>query len=153
MHRAYWDLPTIRRFWSGDVFHEAGEGVMLAYDLARILVEQLSRDWPQFKQFVQTADCDDSGAAAARTTLGIELGDVVCALLEREMSPAWSPWARKTVHTFDSRNQGIALDQGVMASSGLTEPGRGAPFRKETRDEPTSDFSSLVRSRDAKDAE
>ena len=152
MHRAYWNVSTIKQFWSGDAFHDAGEGVTLAYDLARILVEQLSRDWGRFKQFVRTADFDDSGAAAARTSLSIELGNAVCALLERETSSEWSPRTRTTVHAFDSPNEGMALHPAVMTSSGLTEPGRGAPFRKETTGEPTSDFSSLVGSRDAKDA-
>jgi len=42
-------------------------------------------------QFVLRADRADAGAAAARECLGVDLGDLVTALLERETPRSWSP--------------------------------------------------------------
>lgn len=37
---------------------------MLSYDLARIIVEQLAKDWEAFQDFVLAADRADAGSAA-----------------------------------------------------------------------------------------
>ena len=90
-HRRFWSVISIQGFWSGKSFLEPGDSNMLSYDLARILVEQLSQDWEAFKRFVRGADRTDAGAAAAREHLGLDLGEVVTALLERETPRSWSP--------------------------------------------------------------
>jgi hypothetical protein len=81
----------IQEFWSGKSFLRNDDGNMLSYDLARIMVAQLSKDWTSFRSFVLASNLADAGAAAASEYLGIDLGTVACALLENESNPAWAP--------------------------------------------------------------
>jgi hypothetical protein len=90
-HRAFWGTPEIQEFWSGKSFLRTDDGNMLSYDLARIIVEQQSRDWERFRDFVLAANVADAGAAAAQEVLGIGLGAYIAALLEQEPVAAWSP--------------------------------------------------------------
>jgi hypothetical protein len=60
----------IQQFWSGRSFGIGGESNSLSYDLARIVVEQLARNWAAFLQFVLHAERDDAGLSAARERLG-----------------------------------------------------------------------------------
>lgn len=90
-HLAFWGDSEIQEFWSGKSFLRNDDGNMLSYDLARILVAQLSSDWDSFRAFALNANGADAGAAAAAECLQIDLGVAVCALLEREPDSAWSP--------------------------------------------------------------
>lgn len=90
-HMAFWGEREMQEFWSGKSFLRTDDGNLLSYDLARLIVEQIARNWEAFKRFVLAADGDDAGAAAARDHLGVDLGEFVCALLEREPSLAWVP--------------------------------------------------------------
>lgn len=90
-HLAFWGTAEIQEFWSGKSFLRNDDGNMLSYDLARIIVAQLGGDWERFRSFVLAADLADAGAAAAAEHLGMELGAMVCALLEREPDAAWEP--------------------------------------------------------------
>jgi hypothetical protein len=90
-HQRFWGPAEIQQFWSGDSFHRPDEGNELSYDLARILTAQFAADWPRFRGFANMADSADGGAAAAREHLGLELGQAVCALLEREYTVAHEP--------------------------------------------------------------
>jgi hypothetical protein len=89
--RRFWSSVSIQEFWSGESFHRPDEGNELSYELARIVVAQLARDWKPFAQFARRADPADAGAAAARECLGLDLGEVVTALLERDTPRSWSP--------------------------------------------------------------
>jgi len=93
----YWDESEIPKFWSDASFQRADEGLELSYELARIMVEVLARDWPSFKDFVLSAHADDAGAAAARAHLDTDLGELVCALLGRDDQAGWSPLSRELV--------------------------------------------------------
>jgi hypothetical protein len=88
--RRFWSAVRIQDFWSGSAFH-LPDSQALSYELARILVEQLARDWKPFVQFVLRAERADAGAAAARERLGIDLGELVIALLERDTPRSWAP--------------------------------------------------------------
>ena len=88
---AYWNDSAIQGFWSGASFQRADEGLQLSYELARIMVELLAKDWPSFRNFVTNAQAEDAGASAARTHLDMNLGELVCALLERDYRAGWSP--------------------------------------------------------------
>ena len=88
---AYWHESEIQEFWSGASFQRADEGAQLSYELARIMAELLAKDWPSFKSFVTNAHAEDAGAAAARAHLDMDLGELVCALLERDYLAGWSP--------------------------------------------------------------
>ena len=89
--RRFWSVVSIQEFWSGASFHRPGESNKLSYDLARILVEQLARDWEPFREFVVRAERADAGAAAARDHLNLDLGHAVTAILERDTPKSWSP--------------------------------------------------------------
>jgi hypothetical protein len=89
--RRFWSVVSIQDFWSGASFHHPGDANELSYALARILVEQLAKDWPPFAQFVLRAQRADAGAAAARECLGLELGELVTTLLERDTPRSWAP--------------------------------------------------------------
>lgn len=99
MHQRFWGEAEIQQFWTGESFRRPDDGNKLSYDLARIIVEQLAKTWEPFASFVAHASREDAGALAARESLGIELGAMVCALLEREPGPAWSPALPDTFHT------------------------------------------------------
>ncbi len=90
-HLAFWNAERVQEFWSGDSFHRTDDGNTLSYDLARIAVEQMARDWPAFSRFVTSASRSDAGAAAATSALGIDLGTWVGALLQADAPGAWTP--------------------------------------------------------------
>lgn len=89
--RRFWSVLSIQDFWSGESFHRPGDSNELSYELARIIVEQLAADWAPFARFVRSARAEDGGAAAARECLGLDLGEVATALLERDTPKSWSP--------------------------------------------------------------
>jgi hypothetical protein len=102
-HVAFWNDRTIQEFWSGASFRRADDGNLLSYDLARILVAQLGRDWPAFEAFARAARRADAGAASARSNLGIDLATYVGLLCERESGEAWEPKATDMVDEAASR--------------------------------------------------
>lgn len=91
-HLGFWNETRMQAFWSGEAFHTPGDDSRLAYDLARVMVETMSKEWDTFKAFANDANWEDAGAEAARRHLGIEdLGAYVCALVQATPSPGWSP--------------------------------------------------------------
>ncbi|HYD63616.1 MAG TPA: hypothetical protein VEC35_24895 [Noviherbaspirillum sp.] len=91
MHLKFWKENEVQEFWSGKAFLRTDEGSLLSYDLARVLVEHLAKRWEVFKEFVLAADVGDAGASAADEYLGVDLGELVCTLLEAEPSAKWAP--------------------------------------------------------------
>jgi len=91
MHQHFWTHSRIQQFWSGESFHRPDEGSLLSYELAHIMVEQLSSDWASFAAFANEADRDDAGAQAARKHLEVDLGAAVTAFFEFEPSDEWAP--------------------------------------------------------------
>lgn len=90
-HLSFWNETTIQAFWSGESFFRTDDGNLLSYELARILVEQLAKDWGLFTRFATGARQEDGGAGAADAVFGADLGALACALLEQEPDPRWSP--------------------------------------------------------------
>jgi len=90
-HRKFWKSQEIQEFWSGKSFLRADEGNELSYDLARIMVSQFAGNWEQFRSFVVAAESADGGATAAQRHLGIDLGQIVCALLEQAFDASFAP--------------------------------------------------------------
>jgi hypothetical protein len=90
-HQKFWGPDEIQQFWSGKSFLRSDEGNELSYDLARIIVSQLGAAWDHFRPFVLSANANDGGASAAADHLGVQLGNVVSALLEQEPSTQWEP--------------------------------------------------------------
>lgn len=91
MHQQFWNEETIQEFWSGKSFLRPDEGNLLSYELARILVDQFSRDWEAFKPFVQRAKLEDGGHEAASNLLGVDLGSTVVALFDLQATSSWAP--------------------------------------------------------------
>lgn len=90
-HLSFWGQPEIQEFWSGQSFFRADDGSMLSYELARVMVEQMSQDRELFTRFALSARRDDGGAEAALEVLGADLGVYACALLDRPPDPGWAP--------------------------------------------------------------
>lgn len=92
MHRAHWSAVRVQGLWSGESFFRSDDDTLLSYELARIMVEQLSRQWEGFAAFVHAAaHAPDAGAAAARSVLGVELGALAAALVEAPCADGWEP--------------------------------------------------------------
>jgi hypothetical protein len=90
-HLRFWGEAEIQEFWSGNSFQRTDNGNELSYDLARILVDQFSRDWARFTAFVLAADYADAGRAAALAHLELPLGAAAAAILEKSPLPQWEP--------------------------------------------------------------
>jgi len=90
-HVAFWGESEIQEFWAGKSFLRTDDGNTLSYDLARILVSQLSRDWQRFRSFVLDATLADAGSTSAAEHLNLDLGVAVSAILERQSQRGFSP--------------------------------------------------------------
>jgi hypothetical protein len=86
-HRTYWSMETIQKFWSGESFR-AEESVELSYSLAKILLNLISSEKGDFKNFLQTAHYRDAGEAAFAASYGKNLGDLATIFLG---SGDWNP--------------------------------------------------------------
>jgi hypothetical protein len=93
MQRRFWGEAEIQQFWSGESFQRTDDGNLLSYELARVLVEQMARDWTAFAEFVRHARRDDAGAASAIRHLGIDLGAAAAALTGKPETAGWAPHA------------------------------------------------------------
>jgi hypothetical protein len=90
-HLNFWGRSEIQQFWSGQSFHRPDDGNMLSYDLARIMVEQMAKDWDAFREFVLAADRADAGSTAAMEFLEVDLAEFIAAFLEQEPDDNWAP--------------------------------------------------------------
>lgn len=90
-HLNFWNPERIQEFWSGKSFDRTDDGNLLSYELARIIVEQLAKQWESFSCFVTSAAREDAGAAAAKIALAINLGTLAAALLEVPADSGWAP--------------------------------------------------------------
>jgi hypothetical protein len=110
MHARFWNESTIQEFWSGKSFLRTDDGNLLSYDLARQLVTVLSQDRARFVAFVNAADRQDGGQAAASEHMGAELEMAVTVLLGEG---AWRP--APEVWTHDTERGGFAPTSQVAA--------------------------------------
>jgi hypothetical protein len=95
-HMAFWTPDNIQAFWNGKAYKQDGDGSELAYDLGRLLVNGMCRDWNAFKRFAAVADAKDGGAQAAADFLDIDLGEAVRHFLranDGEWGPRPETWA------------------------------------------------------------
>ena len=91
MHGSFWTAERMQEFWSGDSFMRTDDGNLLSYELARIPVDFMSREWEGFVSFANHASRKDAGNAAATQFLGLDLGASVCAILGKEADETWAP--------------------------------------------------------------
>ena len=92
-HKRYWNRHGLADFWWGEVFFRSGQAQTLGYELAELLVRLLFEDhrprWFGFDRshyerlllFLQTADREDGGQAAALEHLGIGLEQLAAQFL------------------------------------------------------------------------
>ncbi len=76
-HEKYWNEESIQGFWSGDSFYSSDEGQELSYNLAHVLVRNLSKDYKVFREFANDANFQDSGEAACMEHFGSSLQNYV----------------------------------------------------------------------------
>lgn len=84
----FWNAATIQEFWAGKSFLRPDDGQPLSYELARLLVQLLDKDYERLALFCGSAHRDDGGEAAARSILGIGLEELAGVVLG---PGAWQP--------------------------------------------------------------
>ncbi len=81
-HQAYWSKEqNIQHFWSGASFSNADAGQELSYQLAQILVTNLSKNYDSFVVFANSANEQDGGESAMQEIYHLSLGDLVASTL------------------------------------------------------------------------
>lgn len=84
----FWNEETIQEFWSGKSFLRPDDGQPLSYELARVLVHLLDKDYERLAQFCGQALREDAGEAAARAVFGTSLDELAAVVLG---PGAWQP--------------------------------------------------------------
>ena len=83
----------MQEFWYGSSFHRPDDGQQLSYQLAQILVTNLSENYSAFVKFTNAAIWNDGGEAAAEEIFGISLGDLIANFLgEGDWWPEPNTW-------------------------------------------------------------
>ncbi len=86
--RAYWNNQGLSEFWNGKSFENADRGQGFSYRLAEILVRLILADHRRtFLKFLQQANREDGGEAAACRHLGKSLNDIAASFLGPVPSP------------------------------------------------------------------
>lgn len=77
LFQRFWNPQTIQEFWSGKSFLRPDDGQPLSYELARVLVHLLDKDYERLARFCTAAQREDAGEAAARAVFGAGLQELV----------------------------------------------------------------------------
>lgn len=82
-HIAHWGKCGLSGFWSGEAFSSAAEDDQeLSYHLAELLARRLLADRRRdYLAFIQRCESEDAGAAAAKSCLGMTLGELAAGSL------------------------------------------------------------------------
>jgi hypothetical protein len=97
MFARFWNAATIQEFWSGKSFIRPDDGQALSYELARLLVQLLGKDYNALTRFCEAATFQDGGEDAAKTVLGMGLDDLAAIVLgPGEWTPAPESWTDGT---------------------------------------------------------
>lgn len=93
----FWTPETIQEFWSGKSFLRPDDGQPLSYELARLMVQLLDKDYERLKAFCRSAAREDGGTAAASAVLGASLAELAGAVLgEGDWAPRPELWTTGT---------------------------------------------------------
>lgn len=93
----FWNEETIQEFWSGKSFLRPDDGQPLSYELARLLVQLLDKDYPALAAFSNAAHHDDAGEQAAHAILGAGVADLAGIVLgEGDWKPRPEQWTSGT---------------------------------------------------------
>ena len=92
-HQDFWTSKTIQQFWTGESFFRPDDGQKLSYQLAQILVAELSTNYDTFSEFANSADWRDAGENAFLDIYALSLGDMVANFLgDGNWSPSPDEW-------------------------------------------------------------
>lgn len=90
----FWNADTIQEFWSGKSFLRPDDGQPLSYELAKLLVQLLDKDYAGLAAYCNAAQGADAGEAAARELFGSGVGHLAGIVLgEGDWSPRPQRWA------------------------------------------------------------
>jgi hypothetical protein len=90
-HLQFWSSERIQEFWTGQSFDRPGDGNLLSYDLARVMVYQMASQWDRFREFVHAVRTEDAGAGAAQSVFGVNLGEHAKHVLGIDDHSDWAP--------------------------------------------------------------
>lgn len=94
---SFWNETTIQEFWSGKSYMRSDDGQPLSYELGRILVELIGKDYERLSRFANTAARDDGGQAAALEHLGLPLDELAATVLgPGDWTPRPDAWTSGT---------------------------------------------------------
>jgi len=94
LHAEFWNEESIQEFWTGDSFFRADEGQRLSYQLAQVLVSNISENYAAFKRFANEAHSSDGGEAAMKQVYGLGLSDLAASFLgEGNWQPRPESWS------------------------------------------------------------
>jgi hypothetical protein len=93
----FWNADTIQEFWTGKSFLRPDDGQPLSYELARLLVQLLDKDYAVLAHYCAAARQADGGEAAAVEVLGTSLQDLATIVLGAgDWRPRPEGWADGT---------------------------------------------------------
>jgi len=93
MFELHWGPDEIQEFWNGDSFFRSDDGQQLSYQMAQVLVTNLSKDYETFQKFANAANHSDGGEAAMNHVYGLSLGDLAASFLgEGDWHPKPKNW-------------------------------------------------------------
>jgi len=87
-HQTFWREQRIQEFWSGDAFFRPDQGQQLSYEMAQVLVTNLSKNYSAFQRFANKAHYADGGEAAMLEVYDVGLGDLATGFLGHG---SWQP--------------------------------------------------------------
>lgn len=89
----FWNASTIQEFWSGKSFLRPDDGQPLSYELAKLLVQLLDKDYNRLVLFCTAASLLDAGERAAHDVLGVSLQELAAIVLgDGEWVPRPETW-------------------------------------------------------------
>jgi hypothetical protein len=77
----FWTPQTIQEFWTGASFRRPDDGQPLSYELAKLLVQLLDKDYELLARYCNAASREDGGAQAALEVLGTDLAELAACVL------------------------------------------------------------------------
>lgn len=92
---SFWNASTIQEFWSGKSFQRADDGQPLSYELARLLVQLLDKEYDLLARFCAVATDRDGGEEAATSVLGMSLEELAAIVLG---PGTWKPDPKSWTH-------------------------------------------------------
>jgi hypothetical protein len=118
----FWDASTIQEFWSGKSFLRPDDGQPLSYELAKLLVQLLDKDYELLAAFCAAAGHEDAGEAAAAAVLGLSLEELAVVVLGpgtwKPNPQSWTTGTEKGQFQTDFSHRGASQPPGQCPAAG-----------------------------------